>query len=157
MRNRRAKPAVIALVQKHRPPRIAMTLVAMAALLQIVMPLGKLPSVRLTAAVVGGLGFAIMLRAWWLFRIENAAICPTARTTTLNTRNVYALTRNPMYLGMVMMLGATALFAGALPFYVAAIVYFLLLNVVFCPYEEQKLRATFGEYDDYAARVRRWI
>jgi len=157
MKHRRPKAAVIALVQKHRPPRIAMTLVAIAALLQLLVPLDALPSAPLTAAFVGSLGFSIMLRAWWLFRIENTAICPTARTTTLITRDVYRLTRNPMYLGMVMMLGAIALFAGALPFYVAAILYFLLLNAVFCPYEEQKLRATFGEYEDYASRVRRWI
>lgn len=157
MKHRRPKGAIIALVQQHRPPRIAMTLVAMAALLQFLMPLSTLPSVPLTAAFVGGLGFAIMLRAWWLFRIDDAAICPTARTTTLITRDVYALTRNPMYLGMVMMLGAIALLAGALPFYVAAILYFLLLNIVFCPYEEQKLRAIFGEYDNYASRVPRWI
>ena len=157
MNHRRPKAAVIALVQKHRPPRIAMTLVAMAALLQLLVPLDALPSAGLPAAFVGGLGFIIMLRAWWLFRIEGTAICPTARTTTLITRDVYALTRNPMYLGMVMMLSAIALLAGVLTFYAAAISYFLLLNIVFCPYEEQKLRATFNEYDAYASRVRRWI
>lgn len=157
MKHRRPKATVIALVQKHRPPRIAMTLVAMAALLHLLVPLDALPSAPLPAAIVGGLGFAIMLRAWWLFRIENTAICPTARTTTLITRDVYVLTRNPMYLGMVMMLAAIALLAGALPFYIAAVLYFLLLNAVFCPYEEQKLRATFDEYANYASRVRRWI
>lgn len=157
MKHRRHKAAVIAVVQKHRPPRIAMTLVAMAALLQLLVPLDVLPSAPLPAAFVGGLGFTIMLRAWWLFRIENTAICPTARTTTLITRDVYALTRNPMYLGMVMMLAAIALFAGALPFYIAVITYFLLLNAVFCPYEEQKLRSTFDEYANYESRIRRWI
>ena len=157
MRHQRVNPAIIALIQRHRPPRIAMTLVVIAALLQLLVPLGALPSVPLAAALVGGLGFTIMMRAWWLFRIEDTAICPTARTTTLITRDVYALTRNPMYLGMVMMLGAIALLAGALPFYAAAIAYFLLLNIVFCPYEEQKLRATFEEYDAYASIVRRWI
>jgi len=157
MKYQRVKPAVIALIQKYRPPRIAMTLVVVAALLQLLVPLDPLPSVPLAAALVGSLGFAIMLRAWWLFRIEGTAICPTARTTTLITRDVYALTRNPMYLGMVMMLSAIALLAGALTFYAAAISYFLLLNIVFCPYEEQKLRATFNEYDAYASRVRRWI
>ena len=81
MKHQGTKAASIALVQKHRPPRIAMTLVAMAALLQLLVPLDALPSVPLTAAFVGGLGLSIMLRAWWLFRIENTAICPTARTS----------------------------------------------------------------------------
>jgi len=157
MSHQRVNAALIALIQRQRPPRIAMTLVAVAALVQLLVPLNTLPSVPLTAALVGSLGFAIMLRAWWLFRIEKTAICPTARTTTLITRDVYALTRNPMYLGMVMMLGAIALLAGALPYYAAAIAFFLLLNVVFCPYEEQKLRTGFDEYAAYASRVRRWL
>ena len=142
---------------RFRPPRIAMSLVAVAAVVHFALPLGALPSLGLGAALLAVAGFAIMLRAWWLFRTVETAICPTGQTTTLITTDVYAQTRNPMYLGMFMMLVALALYAGSPSFYAAAIVNFLILNFVFCPYEERRLRATFSQFDEYASRVRRWI
>jgi protein-S-isoprenylcysteine O-methyltransferase Ste14 len=63
-----------------------------------------------------------------------------------------------MYLGMSMMLTAVALGVGTAPFYAATLAYFLILDRVFCPYEEQKARLEFGDlFENYAQRVRRWI
>ena len=84
-------------------------------------------------------GFGIMMRAWWLFRQHQTAICPTAETTSFITDDIYAFTRNPMYLGMVLMLLGIALLAERWPYYLAAAVYALILNQVFCRYEEAKL------------------
>ena len=99
-----------------------------------------------------------MLRAWWLFRREATAICPTATTTALVTDDVFRLTRNPMYLGIVLMLLGVAFASGGVAFYVAALAFFLIIDSVFCPFEEQKLRRAFGEeYASYATRVRRWL
>ena len=63
-----------------------------------------------------------------------------------------------MYLGMVTMLGGVAVFFGTLPFYAVTIVYFILIDRWFCPYEEEKLLATFERaYDAYQMKVRRWV
>jgi protein-S-isoprenylcysteine O-methyltransferase Ste14 len=35
--------------------------------------------------------------------------------------------------------------------------YFLVPNFLFCPFEEQRLRAAFGDYMSYESRVRRWL
>ena len=140
-----------------RPPRIAIALTGAAAILHLVLPLAPLPSWRVAAVLTGSTGFAIMLRAWWLFRKAQTPICPTDNATTLITSDIFAMTRNPMYLGIVMMMIATALFFGTAPFYAAALSNFLVLHCVFCPYEEQRLRRAFSEYDAYAARVRRWV
>ncbi len=99
-----------------------------------------------------------MIRAWWLFRQHDTAICPTAETTSFITGDIYALTRNPMYLGMVLIMLGIALLVGSWLFYVAAFVYALILNHVFCRYEEQELLSQYGDhYSEYAARVRRWL
>jgi protein-S-isoprenylcysteine O-methyltransferase Ste14 len=51
-----------------------------------------------------------------------------------------------------------ALYFGTLPFYVAALTYFVVIDRVFCQYEEKKLEAAFGdEYRRYRTRVRRWL
>ena len=143
-----------------RPPRIAMLLILIAALthwslsLDSPGPLGA----RTFAPVPALVGFAIMISAWWQFRQSGIAICPTARTEGLITKGVYQYTRNPMYLGMVMMLCGVALFFGSFPYYLAAATLFAILNWVFCPYEESKLRSTFGEhYVAYTDTACRWI
>lgn len=134
-----------------------MTLLAVAAIIHFLVPLMVLPPLRLAAALVGTTGFLVMLRAWWLFRAAGTPICPTDRATTLITGDVFALTRNPMYLGMVMMVLAIALFSGALSFYAAALVLFLVFDLVFCPFEERRLDSAFVDFDAYSSRVRRWI
>ena len=144
----------------YRPPRIAMFLLAVAATANLTLPVDAIgpESIRSWAPAVGIAGFFVMMQAWWQFKQTEVAICPTAETSALITDGVYRFTRNPMYLGMVMMLAGIAMFVGTLPFYVAAAALFAILNFVFCPYEEDKLAATFGSrFRQYRMRVRRWL
>jgi len=144
----------------YRPPRIAMTLILLAAAIHVLVPVlpKHLFSSSLVAVFLGVAGFAVMMWAWWQFKDHKVAICPTDITDYLITDGLYRLTRNPMYLGMILMLFAIAVFVGTLPFYVAAFVFFTIINWLFCPYEEDKLMRAFGQdYSDYRTRVRRWI
>jgi len=142
----------------YRPPRIAMSLVlaAVVAHLSIGVPLHN--GVPFVAAIVALSGFALMLRAWWLFKVAGTAICPTETAMSLITHDVFSVSRNPMYFGIALMLGGLALQMGSLPFYVAPAVFLIVMDRVFCPYEEGKSLQEFGgEYDEYARRVRRWF
>ena len=144
----------------YRPPRIAMTILLSAALMQFASPHGwlEMPSLLIAGSLLIALGFGIMIRAWWLFRKFETEICPTAKTTSFITGDIYSLTRNPMYLGMVLMLLGIAALVGNWLFYIAALVFGLILNHVFCAYEERKLRDQYGaEYAAYAEQVRRWL
>ena len=144
----------------YRPPRIALTLLAAAGALQFLAPAAwaQLPALPVGGAVLASLGLLIMLRGWWLFRVHNTAICPTAHTTTLITSDIYRLTRNPMYLGIVLMILGAALGSGSIFFYLAALTFFLIIDFVFCPYEETKLERSFGvDFARYRRRVRRWL
>lgn len=142
----------------YRPPRIAMLLTLVAIVFHWLIPLSLLPAFPFAGALTGALGFSLMLRAWWLFRKRETAICPTAVASVLVTNDVFSLTRNPMYLGMVLMLLGCALVAGTVPFYTVCLAYFAVINYVFCPYEEQNLQGSFGEeFLDYSRRVRRWL
>jgi len=141
-----------------RPPRIALGLLAFATLMHLAVPLIKLPTSLVLGVGAGIVGFLVMLRGWWLFKRHETAICPTVETAVLITQDVYAVTRNPMYLGMILMLLSCAIITGSLPFYGAVFIYFLVINQVFCPYEEHKLLNSFGaEYADYKNQVRRWL
>lgn len=145
---------------EYRPPRIAITLFAVATSFHLLLPVSW--SVNYSAAYLSGAmvsaGFAIMMLAWWQFRGRKVAICPTAKTDHLIMDGVYRFTRNPMYLGMLLMLAGVAFFFGTLPFIAAAAVYFVIIDRWFCRFEEEKLIAAFGhDYEKYRSRVRRWI
>jgi len=142
----------------YRPPRIAMTFVLIAVAVNVLIPLPIHPALPAAAGITGLLGFALMMRAWWLFRMTQTAICPTRNSTTLVTHDVFSVSRNPMYMGMLLMLVGVAMAVGSVTFYVAAIAYSVVIDRVFCPYEEQKALREFGElYAAYAQRVRRWL
>lgn len=144
----------------YKPPRIALGLLAGATLVQLLAPADgfRVSALPLAALSLGTLGFLIMLRAWWLFRRRKNPICPTAGTTVLITDDVYRLSRNPMYLGIVLMLAGVALYTGGPAFYAAAATFWAIINFTFCPYEETKLDSLFGEqFARYRARVRRWL
>ena len=145
---------------EYKPPRIAMALLIFATVFHASFPAQSsylYSSAFLSVALVSA-GFAVMMLAWWQFKERKVAICPTADTDYLITDGIYRLTRNPMYLGMVTMLGGVAVFFGTLPFYAVTIVYFILIDRWFCPYEEEKLLATFErDYDAYRSKVRRWV
>lgn len=113
---------------RFRPPRIAMAFAGIAALVDWLLHSQLLVSLPHPDAgwLLGTAGVLIMLRGWWLFKKANVAIGPTARTARLVTHGIYRVTRNPMYLGLVLMVAALAVGTGTLPFYVAAATYFSL-------------------------------
>lgn len=124
------------------------------------------PSVRMfdvSNAVVGGaLVFAgVALTVWsaLLFKKAGTEINPTSVTNkALLERGPYAFTRNPMYLGNLIVLLGAAFFMGTLPFFLAPLAQFLLLNFTFIPFEEEKMRRQFGEqFNAYTQKVRRWV
>lgn len=145
-------------VLRFRPPRIALALVVIAMILHSLLPVVLHASMPVPAALTGVLGFVLMMRAWWLFRQAGTAIRPTDTSTTLITNDIYGLSRNPMYLAVTLMLGALALYSGAVMAYAATLANFAILNRHFVPFEEQKMRLQFGEeFRRYEQRVRRWL
>jgi protein-S-isoprenylcysteine O-methyltransferase Ste14 len=144
----------------YRPPKIAQLFILVAAVLHWATPLSQLHiySNQVVGIILGAGGFGVMMWGWWLFKKCDTAICPTARTDRLVTSGAYWFTRNPMYLGVISMLLAVAILVGTFPFYLATVAYFVIINNVFCPYEESKLTEAFGDtYTSYKNRVRRWL
>jgi protein-S-isoprenylcysteine O-methyltransferase Ste14 len=79
-------------------------------------------------------------------------------TTALVTGGVYAWTRNPMYLGLTIVLIGWAARLGTLTPFAGPVLFVPLIERVQIVPEESALRARFGkEYEDYCARVNRWL
>ena len=97
--------------------------------------------------------------AFVLFRREGTEIDPTSPTNRkLITSGPYQFTRNPMYLGLVILALGVALWVGAWPMFIAPVAIFATANWVHIPFEEAKMRCQFGAtYEDYIEWVRRWV
>jgi len=66
--------------------------------------------------------------------------------------------RNPMYVGVIIILLGEALFFGSTMMVIYALCAFVMFNVFILFYEEPYLRKEFGvQYDDYKKQVGRWI
>jgi protein-S-isoprenylcysteine O-methyltransferase Ste14 len=78
--------------------------------------------------------------------------------TALVVSGVYRITRNPMYLGFLLLLLAEIVWLANPVALLGAPAFVLYLNRFQIGPEEQALHAHFGpEFSNYAARVRRWI
>jgi protein-S-isoprenylcysteine O-methyltransferase Ste14 len=82
---------------------------------------------------------------------------PEAASALVST-GIYAFTRNPMYLGMLLVLVGWAVYLSNLAAAALVPLFVPCLNRLQILPEERVLRAKFGAaFDVYAARVRRWI
>ena len=147
-------------VLTFRPPRIALGLLAVSALATYLSPPGTVLHFPYSfwGTLLGTTGFVLMMWAWVSFREAETAVCPTSESSALVIKGVYRLTRNPMYLGILGMLLGAAFFLGNLVSFIAPVVFFLIIDKVFIPYEEEKLWSTFGDaYEQFASQSRRWL
>jgi protein-S-isoprenylcysteine O-methyltransferase Ste14 len=113
---------------------------------------------RYAGIALAALGFA--LGAWSTIQFGRAGttIVPFQESSNLILRGPYRFTRNPIYLGMAMILLGAAVFAGSLSPFLVVPGFVLLIRTVFVSTEEAMLAKTFpGEYAAYCEKVRRWI
>lgn len=137
-------------------------LIAMIAAALLIGELLQLPAVaqhRPVGVLVLLAGFLWSAWAFLTFRQHRAEIRPSATEhPVLVTSGPYRWSRNPMYLGGIVLAVGAALIAGTWLMWLVPVVLFLLQNLVIIPFEERSMKRTFGdEYDAYRARVRRWI
>ena len=108
--------------------------------------------------VVVGLGCA--LPSFRLFANNKTTISPftPSETTALVTSGMYRYSRNPMYLGLVLLTIAATIFFGTWLGIVIVVAFIFLLNFLQIIPEEEALLDIFGEeYVEYKKKVRRWI
>ena len=144
----------------YKPPRIAISLLAVATVLWHFSPPETIIYIpyKLVGSIFIPTGFAVLLVAWLQFKKANTAIPPTAESTLIVTSGIYRYTRNPMYLGMLLMMLGAAFFMGTIPAMLGPFVFFLIIDKVFIPFEEQDLQSSFGnEYKEFLSTTRRWL
>ncbi|RXJ43752.1 methyltransferase family protein [Gelidibacter gilvus] len=103
-------------------------------------------------------GLAFLLPAFVRFFKTKNTLITIKPANSLQTSGIYAISRNPMYLGLLALYTGIAFFKGNLwtflfiPFVILVVTKFIILK------EEQYLGRNFGtDYIEYCKKVRRWI
>ena len=117
------------------------------------------PVTAAAGAVLIAIGVALVAWTITLFaRVGRGTLAPWDPTSKLVARGPYRYVRNPMITGVGTILAGEALFfrSGAIAIELAV---FAVVNAIYFPLvEEPGLRRRFGaEYEDYCARVPRWL
>ena len=124
-----------------------------------------LPGLRFTSvagqvagSVVLLLGLVLLVFAGGLFKQADTDMVPFKNVSALVTTGVYRFTRNPMYLGMALILLGCAVIVGVATAFIVPVVFMLIIQYRFILPEEQMLLELFPEaYPAYCSQVRRWI
>jgi protein-S-isoprenylcysteine O-methyltransferase Ste14 len=148
-----------------RPPRIFPPVYLLSAILGMIALHNLLPGTIVLkspwrwlglAPFVGGLVMGgAAARLFWKYK---TSIKPGDLSTHLLTAGPYGFSRNPIYLGMALLLAGVATMLGSLTSWLLVPLFVWLINRNVIPVEETMIAAAFGaEYQEYQARVRRWL
>jgi protein-S-isoprenylcysteine O-methyltransferase Ste14 len=157
MNNQKDSPDINKFVH---PPILAFGFILLGFLLGKFLPI--LPSVGQTLKPIGLpiviIGLLVGFSGFFEISRAKTTLNPHGSVTTIVSSGIYRFTRNPMYLGFLMMVAGFPLAYGSLwgvlltPFFV------LTMNRLVIEKEEAYLEKKFGEpYTSFKRRVRRWL
>jgi protein-S-isoprenylcysteine O-methyltransferase Ste14 len=142
------------------PPVLLLVAILLMFVLHRLFPVVQLIAAgwRLAGAVPVAAGLLLNLWTDQLFKSAGTAVKPFETSVSLVLQGPFLFSRNPMYLGMAMVLAGIAIGLGSATPWLVIPLFIWQLTVRYIVPEERKLEASFGsEYVDYMARVRRWV
>jgi len=144
------------------PPFVYLSFYLLSVSLQKILPFEKHFLKNWVTQTIGWIliviGFSLIIPAVKKFFTSGTSLLTVKPATALQTTGIYHYSRNPIYLGMLLLYGGTGFFIGNWWTYILipAVVYTMQSYVI--KREERYLRSAFGdEYLQYCKSVRRWI
>ena len=103
-------------------------------------------------------GITLNLIADRAFQRIGTTVKPYQESSSLVTGGVFQISRNPMYLGMVLILIGIAVLLRTLSPLLVVIPFAILIDQIYIRVEEQMLTEKFGaKWQAYKAKTRRWL
>ena len=142
------------------PPVVAMFFIIVTILLGRFVPL--VPELSRTIRNIGFgfvvVGFLIGLAAFIEFRKAKTTLLPHGSVSNIISSGIFRFTRNPIYLGFLLMVIGFPLNYGSVWGIIAAPFFVTTMNRLVIEKEEAYLEKKFkDEYTSFKSRVRRWI
>lgn len=145
---------------KVPPPIIYLAFFLGGMFLESIAPLPLLASqiANIIGAAFALVSLIFIIPAIQAFRMARTTIMPNRSVSSLITTGIFKITRNPLYLSLLLLYCGVSIFLNAwwpiilTPFLVAVIDRYIIAR------EEAYLTRRFGEaYQEYRKRVRRWL
>jgi protein-S-isoprenylcysteine O-methyltransferase Ste14 len=113
---------------------------------------------NLLGLLIVGFGMYLALQSVRLLISHNTTVEAGGNPSSLVTQCPYKYSRNPIYLGLLLIALGTATTLSSLSSFIAPIIFFLVVNTIIIPFEENRLQKNFGiDYERYKRSVRRWL
>ena len=145
---------------KIKPPVYVFAAVAVMLLTHRLFPIVRIITFPWTLLGLVSLlpGAALVFLSLRVFKRDRTDPDPFGVPAALVTSGPYRLSRNPMYLGILLMLSGIACLLGTAAPWLAIPPLGVALDLVFVRPEEKRMERTFGDaYRRYKTHVRRWI
>lgn len=113
---------------------------------------------RVAGLLLAGSGIGVMIWAITAFRAHQTTVVPHQTPQTIITTGPFARSRNPIYLGDVMVLTGAVLWWGAWPALILIPLFMTVLTRRFIAPEEARMKESFGpEFVAFAEKTPRWL
>ena len=114
---------------------------------------------QFVAILLFAVGFVVTIACILRFAFEGkGTLSPADETKQLVIGGLYRYSRNPMYVGVMLMLMGEALFTASQSLWIYAAIIFTCFYVFILAHEEPRLQKDFGtQYSEYRKKVRRWL
>ena len=142
------------------PPLVALLFIVIAYFLGRFVPLPFLvPAIlRNIGLLLTFIGFLFGIGAFLEFRKARTTLDPHGSSKQIVSSGVYRFSRNPIYLGFLLMVVGLPLTSGLYWGIIVAPFYIIMMNRLVIQYEEAYLEKKFGKtYTSYTSQVRRWL
>ena len=142
------------------PPIVALMFIVLAYFLGRFVPVPFVVSglVRDLGLLLTFIGFLLGIGALMEFRKARTTLDPHGSVNQMVTSGIYSFTRNPIYLGFLLMVIGLPLNSGLIWGIVLAPFYVMMMTRLVIEREEAYLEKKFkDQYTGYRSRVRRWL
>jgi protein-S-isoprenylcysteine O-methyltransferase Ste14 len=142
------------------PPRLVLALLVAMGVLHMLLPGPTLLAFpyTLVGAAVAALGLVLTLSGARLFARVRTNIRTFNEPGVLVTNGLFRWSRNPMYLGFVLLLLGMAILLGTTTPFVAPALFAIVADRWYIAFEERAMQQKFGaDYTAYMHSTRRWL
>ncbi len=113
---------------------------------------------RIVGVLMILIGLSVIISALYRFVKTKNTLITIKSATTLQTTGIYAVTRNPMYIGLFLCYIGLSFIIGSWWNFILVPLLMVVVQEYIIKREERYLERRFGqEFLDYKSRVRRWI
>lgn len=142
------------------PPTYAILALLAMVVVHYLAPVARLADPPVTWLGVPFIVVGLIFNVWagGLFTRRRTPFNPFAEPRRLVREGPFALSRNPMYLGIVLIAIGAAMLMGTLSPFFFIVVLAWILQTRFIAIEEAQMEDAFGDaFREYRRKVRRWV